>query len=116
MEEKETKMTVRDENWDKKLNKHAMHLIRLYFMCNEILEDEDLHTYRKDEHDLLMDIRNGKYRTEKGAFNEDFYNLLHDLEKESELLFKNTSLPRECNREEIYNKILLPIYKAVLFK
>ena len=43
------------------LNKHMMHLIRLYLMCNEILEDKTVHTYRK-EHDLLMDIRNGKYR------------------------------------------------------
>ena len=101
---------------DLHLNKHMMHLIRLYFMCNEILADKDLHTYREDEHDLLMNIRNGKYRTEKGGVTEEFYTLLNNLEKESELLFKNTSLPRECNKEEIYNKILLPIYKAVLFK
>ena len=41
--------------------KHMMHLIRLYLMCLDFLEKEKIITYREDEHDLLMDIRNGKF-------------------------------------------------------
>ena len=44
-----------------KLGKHMMHLMRLYMMCLDILENEEIVTYREKEHDLLMDIRNGKY-------------------------------------------------------
>jgi len=101
---------------DLHLNKHAMHLIRLYFMCNEILRDGDLHTFSDKEHDLLMDIRNGKYRTETGAFSEAFYDLLHKLETEAEELKATTKLPRKPNLDEIYEKILKPIYNSILFK
>lgn len=51
---------------DNHLNKHMMHLIRLYIMCNEILENKTLYTYRENEHEMLMDIRNGKYRDNEG--------------------------------------------------
>lgn len=47
-----------------KLGKHMMHLIRLYMMCLDILEKEQIVTYREKEHDLLMDIRNGRYLDE----------------------------------------------------
>ena len=45
---------------DLHLNKHAMHLIRLFMMALDILEMGEINTYRKKEHDLLMDIRFGK--------------------------------------------------------
>lgn len=101
---------------DLHLNKHMMHLIRLYFMCNEILRDGDLHTFRVDEHNLLMDIRNGKYRTENGGVTDEFYTLLNNLEKEAETLKESTTLPRACDLNKIYELILRPIYKQVLFK
>lgn len=47
-----------------KLGKHMMHLIRLYLMSLDILEKGQIITYREKEHDLLMDIRNGKYLDE----------------------------------------------------
>lgn len=43
-----------------KLGKHMMHLIRLYMMCLDILENKEIVTYREKEHDLLMSIRNGR--------------------------------------------------------
>ena len=45
---------------DLHLNKHAMHLIRLFMMALDILEMGEINTYRKKEYDLLMDIRFGK--------------------------------------------------------
>ncbi len=44
-----------------KLSKHMMHLVRLYLMCFDILENGEINTYRYKEHDFLMDIRNGAY-------------------------------------------------------
>ena len=52
---------------DAHLNKHAMHLIRLYLMCLDILEKEDIITYRGKDHDLLMSIRAGEYQLEDGS-------------------------------------------------
>ena len=53
---------------DAHLNKHAMHLIRLYLMCLDILEKEDIITYRGKDHDLLMSIRAGEYQLEDGSY------------------------------------------------
>lgn len=44
-----------------KLSKHMMHLIRLYMMGIDILLKEQIITYRADDHDLLMAVRNGDY-------------------------------------------------------
>ena len=57
-----------------KLGKHMAHLIRLYMMCIDILEKEEIITYRSDEHDLLMSIRNGKYLDENGQPISEFEN------------------------------------------
>ena len=42
---------------DLHLNKHAMHLIRLFMMALDILEKGEINTYREKEHGLLMDIK-----------------------------------------------------------
>lgn len=84
-----------------KLGKHMAHLLRLYMMCIDILEKEEIITYRTVEHDLLMDIRNGKYLDENRQPTHEFYDLLNEYEKRFEYAKKNTSLPSTPN----YNKI-----------
>lgn len=76
-----------------KLGKHMCHLIRLYYMCFDILEKEQIITYRENEHDLLMDIRNGKYLNKDKQPTSEFYELVDMLEKRFEYAKKNTSLP-----------------------
>ena len=78
---------------DAHLNKHAMHLVRLYLMCLDILEKEEIVTYRVADHDLLMDIRNGRYQKEDHTFNSAFYDLLNGLEKRLDYAREHTSLP-----------------------
>lgn len=78
-----------------KLGKHMMHLMRLYMMCLDILESEEIITYREKEHDLLMDIRNGKYLDDNKQPTQDFYELLSEYEKRFEYAKENTSLPEE---------------------
>ena len=76
-----------------KLGKHMTHLIRLYMMCIDILEKEEIITYRADEHDLLMSIRNGEYLDGNRQPTTAFYDLLNDYEKRFEYAKQNTSLP-----------------------
>lgn len=77
------------------LNKHAMHLIRLFIMALDILEKGEINTYRVEEHDLLMDIRSGKYQKEDGTFEESFFELLSQFEKRLHYAAENTDLPEE---------------------
>lgn len=76
-----------------KLGKHMAHLLRLYMMCIDILEKEEIITYRSDEHDLLMSIRNGKFLDENRQPTSEFYDLLNEYEKRFEYAKANTSLP-----------------------
>lgn len=76
-----------------KLGKHMAHLIRLYMMCIDILEKEEVTTYRTDEHDLLMSIRNGEYLDDNRQPTTSFYDLLNEYEKRFNYAKKNTSLP-----------------------
>ena len=76
-----------------KLGKHSAHLIRLYMMCIDILEKEEIITYRTDEHDLLMSIRNGEFLDENRQPTAEFYDLLNEYEKRFDYAKNNTSLP-----------------------
>jgi len=81
------------------LNKHIAHLFRLYMMGIDILEKQEVNTYRSVEHDFLMDLRNGKY-----VINGD-YSFITDLLKPYQDRFdyasKHTILPKEPNYKEI---------------
>lgn len=90
-----------------KLGKHMAHLIRLYMMCIDILEKEEIITYRTDEHDLLMSIRNGEYLDENRQPTTEFYDLLNEYEKRFDYAKNNTSLPdvpdyRRINEFKMY--------------
>ncbi len=84
-----------------KLGKHMMHLVRLYMMCIDILEREKIVTYREAEHDLLMDIRDGKYLDGNRQPTSEFYELVDEYEKRLDYAKNNTSLPDNPD----YNKI-----------
>lgn len=84
-----------------KIGKHMMHLIRLYYMCIDILEAEQIITYREKEHDFLMDIRNGKYLDKNEQPLPIFYEILAELENRLEEAKKNTSLPDEPDYKTI---------------
>lgn len=84
-----------------KIAKHSMHLIRLYMMCLDILEKERIITYREDEHDLLMDIRNGKYLDSNDQPIPEFFEMVNDFEKRLDYAKNNTNLPDEPDYETI---------------
>lgn len=88
-----------------KLLKHAMHLIRLLIMGTEILKTHEINTYREKEHDLLMDIRKGKY-----SYDELFKLVeLYDFNfKEASV---NTTLPKEPDERQV-EELLISLYEG----
>ena len=83
------------------LNKHAMHLIRLYLMCLDILEKEDVVTYREAEREMLLEIRGGKYMNEDGTYNSAFFDMVSEYEKRLQYAKKNTSLPEKPDMKKV---------------
>lgn len=84
-----------------KLGKHMMHLLRLYMMCLDILEKQQIITYREDEHDLLMDIRDGKYLKSDSQPTDEFFELLEDYKKKLEYAEKHSELQDKPNYKEV---------------
>lgn len=101
---------------DLHLNKHAMHLIRLYLMCLDILEKEEINTYRENDLDLLMSIRNGKYQKADGTFYSEFFDLVSDLENRVEYAKNNTNLPNKPDCKKIEDFIISVNEKVILNK
>lgn len=86
---------------DDHLNKHAMHLIRLYMTCLDILKKGEINTYRYDERDFLLSIRNGKFQREDGSYRQEFFDLVTDYERRLKYAKENTDLPAEPNMERV---------------
>ena len=95
------------------LNKHAMHLIRLYLMCLDILEKEEICTYRKDDREMLLDIRRGKYQMEDGTYSKEFFDLVNEYEKRFQYAKKNTSLPKSPDYNVIEQFVMDVNKKAI---
>lgn len=80
----------KDENH---LNKHAMHLIRLYMMGIDILEKGVLRTHRPESDlVLLRSIRNGDYMAD-GVLNDEFFAIVSDYQARFAESEKNSRLP-----------------------
>ena len=78
---------------DNHLNKHAMHLIRLFMMAIDILEKGEINTHRIEDLDLLKSIRRGDFQQEDGTYSKDFYILLDDYENRLDIATRKTKLP-----------------------
>ena len=78
---------------DNHLNKHAMHLVRLFMMGIDILEKAEIRTHRSPEDlKLLNSIRNGDYMKD-GVLTDDFYEIVSDYEARFSEAEKNSILP-----------------------
>lgn len=95
------------------LNKHAMHLIRLYLMCLDILEKEEINTYRENERDFLLSIRRGEFQNEDGTYRKEFFDLVSDFDKRMEYAKKNTSLPAHPNMKDVEEFVISVNQRAI---
>lgn len=99
-----------------KLGKHMMHLVRLYYMCFDILEKKEINTYREKEHDFLMSIRNGAFLDKDGLPIREFYDLVANLEKRLEYAKENTDLPELPDYDKINDFVASINERVVLGK
>lgn len=86
---------------DNHLNKHAMHLIRLFMMAIDILEKGEIRTHRTDDLELLRSIRRGDFQNEDKTFSKEFYRILSDYERKLEIATQNTDLPDNPDMEKV---------------
>ncbi len=86
---------------DNHLNKHAMHLVRLFMMGIDILERGEIRTHRPESDlQLLLSIRNGDYMRENILI-PAFYEIVADYEKRFQEAEKNSILPDHPDMEEV---------------
>ena len=70
-------------------------------MCIDILEKEEIITYRESEHELLMSVRNGDFLDDNRQPKQEFYDLLNEYEKRFDYAKRNTFLPETPNYKKI---------------
>lgn len=94
---------------DYHLNKHAMHLIRLYLMAIDILERDEIVTYREKDRDFLMSIKTGYYYNKQtNTFTTEFFDIVSDFDKRILTAYENTKLPETPDIVKI-NKLVYDI-------
>lgn len=96
-----------------KLAKHMMHLIRLYLMVIDILEKKEIITYRENDHDFLMEIRNGKYLDVNRQPTEEFFSIVENLQKRFEYAKQNTDLPDNPDYKRI-NEFMASVNERIV--
>ena len=70
-------------------------------MCLDILEKGEINTYRYDDRDFLLSIRNGKFQREDGSYRQEFFDLVTDYERRLKYAKENTDLPAAPNMERV---------------
>lgn len=97
------KMNSRNRKPEDKLEKHAMHLIRLLIEGSELLLEGKLNVFRQDR-DFLLGIRNGKYTW------TEFFDMVKEYEFQLTEAFKRTVLPPQTDVEKVnklYTELML---------
>ncbi|MGL4847333.1 MAG: DNA polymerase beta superfamily protein [Clostridium sp.] len=89
------------------LLKHAMHLIRLLLMGNEILSGKGINTYRENDREFLLNIRNGKYSY------EEIFSFVDKFEEEFKYAYIHTELNEKEDTKRI-NELVMEINKGIL--
>ena len=90
-----------------------MHLVRLYLMAFDILEKGEINTYRENDRDFLMEIRNGKYMSEDGTFVPEFFEMVNEYDKRLKIAAKETSLPEKPDYKKI-EELVMAVNGAVV--
>lgn len=96
-----------------KISKHMMHLIRLYLMCIDILEKEEIITYREADLEYLLSIRYGKFLDEEGHPISGFYDIIDEFERRMTYAAENSSLPEKPDHKAI-NDFLMSVNERIV--
>ena len=104
---------VNDRKDQAHLQKHMMHLIRLYLTVFDLLEKGQIVTYRGEERDFLLSVRNGLFYNEDGKVKEDFYTYLNQLEERLNKDKELDILPDKPNYKEI-EELVVEVNKKII--
>ena len=86
---------------DNHLNKHALHLVRLFMMGIDILKNGEIVTHRPESDlKLLISIRNGGYMQDS-VLTPAFYDIVSDYERRFAEAEKNSRLPDNPDMDAI---------------
>jgi predicted nucleotidyltransferase len=96
-----------------KLGKHMMHLVRLYLMCLDILNEGEIITYREKDHDFLMSIRNGAYLDDNRQPIPEFFEIVADFEDKLEKAKATTQLPDNPDYKKI-NEFVMSVNERIV--
>ena len=98
---------------DNHLNKHAMHLVRLFMMGTDILKNGLIRTRRPDEElRLLRSIREGTFMVD-GRLTDDFYKIVSEYETRYQEAERKSKLPDNPDMERI-EKFVESVNKRVV--
>ena len=84
-----------------KLGKTMMHHIRAYDMVLDILEKEEVVTYREKEHDLYMRLRDKEFLDSNNQPTSEYWDLVREKEEAFEYAKKHTNLPERPDMDKI---------------
>ena len=94
------------------LSKEMSHLIRIYAMGIELL-DGQITTFREREHDLLMEIRGGRYLDRHRVPTQEYERLLEDYIGGFNAAAIRTRLPAEPDREAANSLTMEIVYRSL---
>lgn len=84
-------------------------------MVIDLLEREEIVTYREDDLELLMSIREGGFRKADGTYDSNFFELVEELRKRADYAAKGTSLPVQPDMKKI-EEFTMDINKNIILK
>lgn len=97
-----------------KVAKYMMNAIRLYMMGIDVLEKQQIITYRyAEERNFLISIRNGEYLNEDGLPTIEFYGIVGKYQTRFEYAKQNTDLPDNPNYKDI-NEFLASVNERIV--
>lgn len=98
---------------DLHLNKHAMHLLRLFMMGIDILENKVIRTRRSDDElELLKAVRDGQFMKDS-VLTEEFYKVVSKYEQMYAEAERNSKLPDNPDMEAV-EKYVLDINRRII--
>lgn len=88
-----------------RLNKHAMHVIRVLMTGTDILDGKGVIVYREEARDMLINIREGRYNI------DEFQALANQLRGDFDRAAKNTQLP-DFPAYDAVEELMMNIYRS----
>ncbi len=109
------KINHRNRKDDDHLGKHCSHTVRLLLTGIDLLENEDIHTFRPNDLKLLKDLRNGMYQLEDGTYDKEFFEMIDDLNAWLKNAAEHTQLPGKPDYDAI-NKFVIELNEEHLYE